>query len=139
MWFMHEIKQLEQLVHYPLHPNLVRYYGCRVRNARITGTLLGRRDELWVYLQAGKTVDKDPFLAALASAVDHLYNAISLVYNDIHPGNIIISPVGVPTLANIGVAYPDREEITQDLAALTQLRTWLDNPVDPWTTTFSRQ
>ncbi|KAK3358197.1 hypothetical protein B0T25DRAFT_631012 [Lasiosphaeria hispida] len=106
MWFT-----LEQLVHYPLHPNLVRYYGCRVRNARITGTLLGRRDELWVYLQAGKTVDKD--------AVDHLYNVISLVYNDIHPGNIIISPVGVPTLANIGVAYPDREEITQGIAYAT--------------------
>ncbi|KAK3353754.1 hypothetical protein B0T25DRAFT_518751 [Lasiosphaeria hispida] len=28
---------------------------------------------------------------------------------------------------------------SRDLAALKQLRTWLDNPVDPWTTTVSRQ
>ncbi|KAK3358096.1 kinase-like domain-containing protein [Lasiosphaeria hispida] len=175
MWFAHEVKQLERLARHPPHPNLVRYHGCRVRKGRITGALLGRvpGDNLWSYLEAGKTVDKDRFIAALTSALDHLHNVVGLVHNDIHPGNIVVSPNGVPTLIDLGSAYPDGEEMTQgipfscwggdpldmdpethfdgprtasptsrkprDLAALKQLRTWLDNPVDPWTTTVSRQ
>lgn len=41
-WFAHEIKQLEQLARSPPHSNLLRYHGCRVRNGRVTGTLLAR-------------------------------------------------------------------------------------------------
>ncbi|KAK3338615.1 kinase-like domain-containing protein [Lasiosphaeria hispida] len=128
MWFAHEIKQLERLARHPPHPNLVRYHGCRVRHGRITGALLGRvpGDELWIYLQAGKTVDKDPFLAALASAVDHLHNVIGLVHNDIHPGNIMVSPDGVPTLVDMGAAYPDGEEMTQAIA----FGCWGGDPLD---------
>ncbi|KAK3358799.1 kinase-like domain-containing protein [Lasiosphaeria hispida] len=175
MWFAHEVKQLERLARHPSHPNLVRYHGCRVRNGRITGALLARvpGENLWGYLQAGKTVDKDRFVAALASAVDHLHNVVGLVHNDIHPGNIVVSPNGMPTLIDLGSSYPDGEEMTlwipfscwggdpldmdpetyydgprtasptsrksRDLAALKQLRIWLDNPIDPWTTTISRQ
>jgi len=117
MWFAHEIKQLEHLARFPPHPNLVRYHGCRVRKGRITGALLGRvpGKDLWTHLQAGKTVDKEPFLAALASAVDHLHNVVGLVHNDIHPGNIMVSPDGVPTLIDLGSAYPDGEQMSLEV------------------------
>ncbi|KAK3356483.1 kinase-like domain-containing protein [Lasiosphaeria hispida] len=113
VWFAHEIKQLEQLARFPPHPNLIRYHGCRVRKGRITGALLGRvpGNDLWTHLQAGKTVDKEPFLTTLASAVDHLHNVVGLVHNDIHPSNIMVSPDGVPTLIDLGSAHPVGEEM----------------------------
>ncbi|KAK0732128.1 hypothetical protein B0H67DRAFT_655404 [Lasiosphaeris hirsuta] len=152
------------IARHPSHPDLVRYHGYRVRKWRITDALLGR---------AGKKVDKDRFIAALASALDHLHKVVGLVHNNIHPGNIVVSPNGVPTLIDLGSVYPGGEEMTKgipfscwggdpldmnpethfdgprtashtsgksrDLAALKQLGTWLDNPIDPWTTTISRQ
>jgi hypothetical protein len=113
MWFAQEIKQLEQLARFPPHPNLVRYHGCRVRKGRVTAALLGRvpGNNLWDHLQDGKTVDKEPFLAALASAVDYLHNVVGLVHNDLHPGNIMVSPDGVPTLIDMGAALPVGDEM----------------------------
>ncbi|KAK4234816.1 hypothetical protein C8A03DRAFT_37371 [Achaetomium macrosporum] len=127
-WFAHETKQLERLARHPPHPTLVRYHGCRVRNGRITGAVLGRvpGNNLRDYLQAGKTVDKDPFLAALASAVDHLHNVVGLVTNDIHPGNIMVSPDGEPILIDLGAAYPDREEMTEGIP----FGCWGGDPLD---------
>jgi serine/threonine protein kinase len=114
LWFAHEVKQLERLARYPPHPNLVRYHGCRVRSGRITGALLGRvpGGGLYEYLLLGKKVDKDHFVTALASAVDHLHDVVGLVHNDIHPGNILVSPDGEPTLIDLGAAYPEGEEMS---------------------------
>ncbi|KAK0745717.1 kinase-like domain-containing protein [Schizothecium vesticola] len=128
MWFAHEIKQLEHLARFPPHPNLVRYHGCRVRKGRITGALLGRvpGKDLWRHLQAGKTVDKEPFLAALASAVGHPHNVVGLVHNDIHAGNIMVSPDGVPTLIDLGSAFPDGEQMDLEVP----FECWGGDPLD---------
>ncbi|KAK3304272.1 uncharacterized protein B0T15DRAFT_234738 [Chaetomium strumarium] len=84
--------------------SLVRYHGYRVPG-----------DKLWDSLQAGRMVDKDPFLAALTSAVDHLRNVVGLVHNDIHPGNIMVNPSGEPTLIDLGAAYPEGEGMTEGI------------------------
>jgi len=114
-WFACEIKRLEQLARHTTHPNLVHYYGCRVRNGRITAAILGRvpGDTLMNYAKAGKTIqDKEAFLRALESAVHHLHNAVGLVHNDIQPTNIMVSPDGTtPTLIDLGSASPEGEEI----------------------------
>jgi len=123
LWFVHEVKQLEQLALSPPHPNLLRYHGCRVRKGRVTGVLLGRvpgRD-LFSHLQDGGTVDKEPFFAALASAVDHLHNVVGLVHNDISPGNVMVGPDGAPTLIDLGSAYPDGEEMLANVPYIASL------------------
>jgi len=117
-WFACEVRNLEQLARHPAHPHLVRYHGCRVRGGHITGALLGRvpgGTTLDDYARAGKTVpDKPAFLRALASAVHHLHHVVGLVHNDIHPGNIMVSPDGsTPTLIDLGSALPDGEEMLQ--------------------------
>ncbi|KAK3339781.1 kinase-like domain-containing protein [Lasiosphaeria hispida] len=146
VWFTSEVRMLETLSRHPQHPNIVKYHGCRVRKGRVTGIMLGRcdGDNLWEHLQSGKTVNKEPFLTALASAVDHLHNVVGIVHNDIQPLNIMVSPDGTPTLVDLGAAevagadilsdrphgYPTSRK-SRDLAALNKLRTWLDEPVAP--------
>jgi len=130
VWFAHEVKQLERLARAPgrPHPNLVRYHGCRVRNGRVTGILLGHvpgRD-LFSHLQDGGTVDREPFFAALASAIDHLHNIVGLVHNDISPGNVMVGPDGAPTLIDLGSAFPDGEEIVGGVP----FECWGDDPLD---------
>ena len=106
IWFTSEVRMLEALSRHPPHPNIVRYYGCRVRKGHVTGVLLGRVRgvNLWQHVEAGKTVDKEAFLAALASAVDHLHNVVGIAHNDIQPYNIMVSDDGTPTLIDLGSA-----------------------------------
>ncbi|KAK4445384.1 hypothetical protein QBC34DRAFT_164978 [Podospora aff. communis PSN243] len=162
--FAHEIKQLERLKSAPAHPNILGYHGCRVRNGRVTGILLDRVAgcDLFSNLQDGGTIDKEPFFAALSSAIDHLHNVVGLVHNNIKPTNITVGPDGAPTLIDFSTAFPDGEEMSpcagvelwgddpldmdpetifvgpkggmvsrksRDVAALNQLRTWVDHPV----------
>ncbi|KAK0745501.1 kinase-like domain-containing protein [Schizothecium vesticola] len=116
VWFTSEVRMLETLLRSLQHPNIVKYHGCRVRKARVTGIMLGRcdGDNLWEHLQSGKTVDKEPFLAALASAVDHLHNVVDMVHNDIQPFNIMVSPDGTPTLVDLGAAEVAGDNIVHD-------------------------
>ncbi|KAK4442955.1 kinase-like domain-containing protein, partial [Podospora aff. communis PSN243] len=151
-WFTAEVRMLERLSRFPQHPNIVKYHGCRVRKGRVTGVMLDRCEGQDLYhhcLVAGKKVDKEPFLAALASAIDHLHNVVGIVHNDISPIHIMVSPDGTPTLIDFGSAEIAEEEITgdqdvatffssdtmnptarksRDLAVLDKLRVWLDAP-----------
>lgn len=113
VWFAHEVQQLERLALSPPHPNLLRYHGCRVRNGRVTGILLDRLpgQDLCAHLNSGGTIDKEPFFAALASAIDHLHNIVGLVHNDINPSNVMVGPDGAPTLIDLGAAFPEGEEM----------------------------
>jgi len=186
-WFAIEVRMLELLSRHPLHPNIVKYHGCRVRKGCVTGVYLGRLegDNLWEHVSAGKAVDKEPFLAALESAIRHLHDVVDIAHNDIQPFNIMVGPEGIPTLIDLGsseligekisqcrmwVFYPKTEGShnangpvsgrirystwgedppdmemeaagladlpistrSRDLAALNKLRTWLDNPIHPW-------
>ncbi|KAK3358006.1 hypothetical protein B0T25DRAFT_605396 [Lasiosphaeria hispida] len=135
-WFACEVKRLEQLTRHAAHPNLVRYHGCRVRNGRITAALLGRvpGDTLMNHAKAGKTIqDKEAFLQALASAVDHLHNVVGLAHNDIQPTNIMVSPDGTtPTLIDLGSAWPEGEEMIH----CPVFSCWGNDPLDMDPETF---
>jgi serine/threonine protein kinase len=112
-WFTDEVRMLERLSRFPQHPNIVKYHGCRVRKGCVTGVMLDRCEgqNLYDHVMSGKKVDKEPFLAALASAIDHLHNVVGIVHNDISPLNIMVSPDGTPTLIDFGSAEITGEEI----------------------------
>ncbi|KAK3342057.1 hypothetical protein B0T25DRAFT_574367 [Lasiosphaeria hispida] len=107
---------------------ILRYHGCRVRNDRVTGVLLAHvpGHDLSSHLQNGGTVDKELFLATLASAVDYLHNVVGLVHNNIHPGNIMVRPDGTPILIDLGLAYPVGEEMLTNVP----FECWGEDPLD---------
>ncbi|KAK3360341.1 hypothetical protein B0T25DRAFT_601761 [Lasiosphaeria hispida] len=128
-WFAIEVKMLELLSLFPQHPNIIEYHGCRVRKGRVTGVYLGRVEgsNLWDHTQSGKTVDREPFLAALESAISHLHDTVGIAHNDIQPFNIMVSPDGkVPTLVNLGSSELIGEEISQCRVHTT----WGEDPPD---------
>ncbi|KAK0718023.1 kinase-like domain-containing protein [Lasiosphaeria miniovina] len=102
-----EVRMLERLSRFPPHPNIVRYHGCRARRGRVTGIQLGRVEgsNLFDHVRSGRAVDKAPFLAALASAVDHLHRVVGIAHKDLHPLNVMVSPDGrTPTIVDFGSA-----------------------------------
>ncbi|RMZ74315.1 kinase-like domain [Pyrenophora seminiperda CCB06] len=72
-----EAKAMEMLSQHP-HPNIIYYHGCRVRRGRITGLILERHPyTLTDYLKNKvKSVDKEPFMKALESAIRHLHSRL---------------------------------------------------------------
>ncbi|KAK0642949.1 kinase-like domain-containing protein [Cercophora newfieldiana] len=128
-WFAIEVKMLERLARHPPHPNIVKYHGCRVRNGRVTGIYLGHLDgdNLWDHVSAGKKpIDKEPFLAALESAIRHLHDVVGIAHNDIQPFNILVSPEGTPTLIDLGSSELIGERISQ----CRMYSTWGEDPAD---------
>ncbi|KAK0724298.1 kinase-like domain-containing protein [Lasiosphaeris hirsuta] len=128
-WFAIEVKMLELLSSFPQHPNIIEYHGCRVRKGRVTGVYLGRVEgsNLWDHIQSGKTVDREPFLAALESAINQLHDTVGIAHNDIQPFNIMVSPDGkVPTLVDLGSSELIGEEISQ----CRMHTTWREDPPD---------
>lgn len=78
------------------------------------------------HVSAGKTVDKEPFLAALESAVRHLHDIVGIAHNDIQPFNTMVSPDGVPTLIDLGSA----EFIGNEISHCGIHATWGEDPAD---------
>lgn len=74
------------------HPNIVHYYGFRVRRGHITELVLERHPHsLHAYLKNKVgPVDKDRFMRALTSAIDHLHS-LDLAHNDLFPNNILVN------------------------------------------------
>ena len=120
------MRMLELLSRYSQHPNIVKYHGCRVRKGRVTGIYLTRLEglNLWEHVSAGKTVEKEPFLAALESAVRHLHDVVGIAHNDIQPFNIMVSPDGMPTLIDLGSA----EFIGNEISHCRFYTTWGEDP-----------
>ncbi|KAK3363816.1 kinase-like domain-containing protein, partial [Lasiosphaeria hispida] len=127
-WFAIEVGMLELLSRHPQHPNVVKYHGCRVRKGRVTGVYLGRLegDNLWEHVCAGKTVDKEPFLTVLESAIRHLHDVVGIAHNDIQPFNIMVSPEGIPTLIDFGSS----ELIGNKISRCRVYSTWGEDPPD---------
>ncbi|KAK3369724.1 hypothetical protein B0T24DRAFT_708601 [Lasiosphaeria ovina] len=127
-WFAIEVGMLELLSRHPQHPNVVKYHGCRVRKGRVTGVYLGclEGNNLWEHVCAGKTVDKEPFLTVLESAIHHLHDVVGIAHNDIQPFNIMVSPEGIPTLIDLGSS----ELIGNKISRCRVYSTWGEDPPD---------
>ncbi|KAK3302860.1 kinase-like domain-containing protein [Chaetomium strumarium] len=144
----YEYKKDDCLIH---TPGIIRYHGCRVRRGRVTGLVLDRHPHsLRDYVQDGVgQTEKEPFMAALESAVRHLHSA-GFAHNDISPANILVDAAGMPVLVNFGSSREigrklgpsrgtpgwidgdplnyDTSEERHDLSAIEKTRDWLDNP-----------
>ncbi|KAI1172336.1 kinase-like domain-containing protein [Nemania sp. FL0916] len=93
---------MEQLSKTP-HPNIIKYYGCRVKRGRITALVLELLDQtLTQFKSDGKlsSLDKEKFMDSLQSAVNHLHS-LGLAHNDINPDNIMVKD-GMPVLIDFG-------------------------------------
>jgi serine/threonine protein kinase len=149
MSLLEEICALEAISKHP-HPNIVRYHGCRVRRGRITGLVLDKYEyDLEFYVRCGiGTINKEAFMAALVSAVQHLH-ANDLAHNDITPSNIMVNDSGMPVLIDFDSCYKVGDNVllchstegwrdekddyriskaSHDVFALSKICVWLDNP-----------
>ncbi|KAL5615722.1 hypothetical protein FOBRF1_004470 [Fusarium oxysporum] len=89
------------------HPNIVGYYGCRVRRGRITSMVFERLDQtLQQYSSTPEfeKLDKPKFLEALQSAVAYIHS-LDLAHNDVNPHNIMVKD-GMPVLIDFGSCQP---------------------------------
>lgn len=147
---LQEAQTMELLAQQP-HPNIVGYYGCRVKRGRIAGLVLetfsfsydiafaAQRSDLFKGL-----VDKDRIMSGLRSAVSHLHS-MGLAHNDINPANIMLKEQGEPVLIDFGSCQPVGQrlmscgtagwrqeefytsEIAHDDYSLGILEQWLEN------------
>ncbi|KAI0101382.1 kinase-like domain-containing protein [Nemania sp. FL0031] len=131
------------------HPNIIRYYGCRIKRGRITGILVEEHPRTLEQFSLDpdfQELDHAAFLAAFESAVDHLHG-LGLAHNDINPYNIMVSESHQPVLIDFGSCQPfgkavltgatpgwceeryEREfrksEKAHDAFALARLRQWM--------------
>ncbi|RFU30569.1 hypothetical protein B7463_g5780, partial [Scytalidium lignicola] len=103
---LNETLIMEQISKSP-HPNIVSYYGCRVKRGRITTILLERLDQTlaqYVSTDNFQQLDKTKFIIALESALDHLHS-LGLAHNDINPHNIMVKD-GMPVIIDFGSCQP---------------------------------
>ncbi|KAG5295627.1 hypothetical protein I7I50_08444 [Histoplasma capsulatum G186AR] len=72
--FLAEVQVMEALSRHQ-HPNIIRYYGCRVVRSRITGLIVeGHAYTLCTYLNEGiGKIDESLFMNALESPIHHLH------------------------------------------------------------------
>lgn len=101
-----ETLTMEQISKTP-HPNIIEYFGCRVRRGRITAIVLERLDQTltqYAHTPAFERLDMAKFLEAVKSAVDYLHS-LGLAHNDINPDNIMVKN-GMPVLIDFGPCQP---------------------------------
>ena len=137
---------MEQISKTP-HPNMVGYFGCRVRRGRITSLFLELLDQTlmqYMHEPGFADLDKTKFVDALESAVAHIHS-LGLAHNDINPSNIMVRD-GMPVLIDFGSCQPFgwrlqslgwpgwyeelffKSQAKHDTYALKKLREWLEKP-----------
>lgn len=144
---------MEVLSKHP-HPNIIKYHGCRSLRGYLTGIVLDRHGhDLNKYLKKKVgTIDKNPFMDALRSAIHHLHS-LGWAHNDLNPSNVLVDDSvagGKPVLIDFDSARElgklmgmsrgtsgwiegriedyttSRKE--HDIFALDKIDAWLDNP-----------
>ncbi|KAJ5383891.1 hypothetical protein N7517_001802 [Penicillium concentricum] len=146
-----EAEVLESLLQHP-HPNIIRYYGCRVLRGYFIGLVIDKHPhDLYTYLknQVG-TIEKPSFIAELKSSLRYLHTH-GLAHNNLTPNNILVSKEGMPVLIDFAGCQPigtylkhvrgthgwidgeikdhNTSKTEHDVSALTKISAWLDNPV----------
>lgn len=142
---LNEVLIMEQISK-STHPNIVSYYGCRIKRGRITAILLERLKQTlaqYVLTVGFQQLDKAKFMTALESALDHLHS-LGLAHNDINPYNIMVKD-GMPVIIDFGSCQPfgnplqslgsegwytelfHTSEKEHDTYSLGKLREWLQN------------
>ncbi|KAK6331625.1 hypothetical protein TWF718_002174 [Orbilia javanica] len=105
---------MEQISKSP-HPNIIQYFGCRVRRGRITSILLKALDQSLTQHVANPNsdpLDPDKFIGALESAVSHLHS-MGLAHNDINPDNIMVKDA-MPVLIDFGGCQPFGKRVSSN-------------------------
>jgi hypothetical protein len=112
-----EARTMELLRQHP-HPNIVGYYGCRVKRGRIAGLVLETftfpHDLGFVKIRPDLfkgVINKERVLSGLRSALNHLH-ALGLAHNDVNPANIMFGEGGEPKLIDFGSCEPFGEHLT---------------------------
>lgn len=149
---LQEVCTLQAIVNQPQHPNIVRFYGCRVRRGRITGIMLHAYDmNLRHCVEYKRPVDEKKIMDGLESAVHHLHS-VGWAHNDVTPGNVMVSDAGEPILVDFGSCRKIRDKMgpsghtagweeegddytlskaSHDWHGLDKIRSWLKKPTFP--------
>lgn len=146
-----EAEVLESLSQHP-HPNIIRYYGCRVLRGYFMGIVINKHPyDLYTYLKNRiGIIEKHSFISALESSLRHLHTH-GLAHNDLTPHNIMVSNEGMPVLIDFGGCQPigtylkhvrgtrgwidgeikdqNTSKKEHDVSALAKISAWLDRPV----------
>lgn len=109
----------EKLMHHP-HPNISQYYGCQVKNNRITGLCFakyheslmarvnsGHHGKRWFDATERPLTDTSLCLEGIKRGLEHLHS-LGLVHNDLNPSNIMFPAEDDDTaiIVNFGSCRP---------------------------------
>ena len=88
--FQNEIQVFERLKKHR-HPNIVRYYGCVVKDDRVTHISLEKcQSNIREYIErAGASLEVSKLLQDVRTGIDSLHS-LGLAHNDINPENICV-------------------------------------------------
>jgi hypothetical protein len=103
---LNEATVLEKLRGHP-HPNIAQYFGCVVRDGRITQVCL-KRYQCSLADYASRPLSqqqRQDILAGVVSAVKHLHS-LGLAHNDICPHNVCIDSDGRPVIIDFDSCLP---------------------------------
>lgn len=148
---LHETLIMEQISK-AAHPNIIHYYGCRIRRGRICAIVLEELEQTLTQLTSTPefdTLDKTKFADGVESAIEYLH-LLRLAHNDLNPDNIMIrrgkDDEILPVLIDFGSCQPYgkpldslgtvgwyeqpffHSELEHDTFGLAKLRRWLEKP-----------
>ena len=87
-WLLQEARICELLID-NIHKNVTRYFGCTVKNDRITGLCFEKHEEtLEDRIRDGRSVDNKSCLRQIGEGVDHLHD-LGIVHNDMGLDNVM--------------------------------------------------
>ncbi|EME81074.1 3-phosphoinositide-dependent protein kinase [Pseudocercospora fijiensis CIRAD86] len=116
--FLHEAAVLERLMKHP-HPSIVTYFGCVVRNKRITHLTLKRYPRTLTELKDGDLPDTERQLLRdnIEDGIRHLHS-LGLAHNDLNPDNVCIDQDGRPVIVDFDSCLPFGEPLMKGVPHL---------------------
>jgi hypothetical protein len=113
---LNEATVLEKLRGHP-HPNIAQYFGCVVKDGRVTQICLKRyKCSLADYASRALSQEqRQAILAGVISAVEHLHS-LGLAHNDICPYNVCIDEDGRPVIVDFDSCLPFGEPLLKGVA-----------------------
>lgn len=108
---LEEAKLLEFLKTHP-HPNLIRYYGCTLKNGRVTGIALEKLDVLLLYRYKDRPLpfDTAACMDGIRAGVRHLHS-VGLAQNDLNRINILLNKDDKPVIIDFGLCKKFGEQL----------------------------